>query len=628
MSNKKKIKFYAEEFVPTFGEEFDNIEIPKFKSKIWTTESVNKLISNVENHGLDLAAEPHPFFDKNPDLRQGRIAFKMTPEERKEFKKCRKDVVYFANKYCKLMTDEGVQSITLYPYQVDMLRMYQSGKNNIVVGSRQIGKTVVAGIFLTWFLLFHADKNIMLGSNKGDSSKEILSKIKSIIAHLPFWLKPGLISFNMFSIMTDASSRILATTTTDKAAIGFTIHLLYLDEFAHVRENIQKPFWDNIYPVMAANENAKLIVTSTPNGYELFQKLYQDAVDGKTQFGHLMVPWWDVPGRDQAWADEEIAILGTDAFNEQFACAFQRSDLLLLKPDQLKKLRLSAVGFVPRQFDILDKYNILYENLLWREDYDIEKLKTDFIVVSVDLAEGIGGDYTTMQIFRIAPKCDTDAVVKETDVFELQKHFYLDQIGVFRDNLISIDDFAKLCYNMFFPNKIFDIDRLKVVLEWNTYGAFFDEKMQTLFGGELYDESAYLMTLHRKGAKVPHIGIKQTKETKPRNCAELKNCVMSLGIDIHDQWTHEEFAHFTKNKKGSYEASTGHDDLVMACVNVVELFRHSIYVDFVAEAYDILSPIQQRQINELMNVANSEDESTDFLSDNYIDDGLANSDWF
>ena len=64
----------------------------------------------------------------------------------------------------------------------------------------------------------------------------------------------GLISFRQFSLSTDANSRILATTTTDKAAIGFTIHLLFLDEFAHVRTNIQRIFYDNIYPVICITE--------------------------------------------------------------------------------------------------------------------------------------------------------------------------------------------------------------------------------------------------------------------------------------------------------------------------------------------------------------------------------------
>jgi hypothetical protein len=482
---------------------------------------------------------------------------------------------------------------------------------------RILMKTVVAGIFLTWFLLFHADKNIMIGAHKGDTAKEILDKVKSIIYHLPFFLKPGLFSFNAYSLMTDANSRILASTTTEKAANGFTIHLLFLDEFAHVRTSIQRGFWDNIYPVMSANPNAKLIMTSTPNGYELFQEIFQAAVEGKNGFTHLSIPWWDVPGRDEKWAQKQIAVMGEDAFNEQFACQFQRSDLLLLNMNQLKQLKMNETEFIHHEFEVLDNYRIRYDNLVFKNTYNIENLKDDIIFISIDLAEGVGRDNTVMQFFKLTPKVEFDIPVQENEVFQLDKHFFLEQIGLFSDNLTSIEDFAKLVYLLAFSGKILNLDTVKIVLEWNTYGSFFDEKLKNLFGGELYDESVYLKTFHRKGATMKKIGIRQDAESKPRNCAELKNLIENRIIMIFDKFTSQEFGHFTRNKKGSYAAATGTDDRVMACVNVVEVFRDVLFGDLVAEYLDRCKPESREHILNLMNNANSIDSSTDFLADDF-----------
>ena len=50
------------------------------------------------------------------------IVFNYTPEELKEIKKCATDIVYFANKYCTVMTDEGLKTIKLRPYQEKMLK--------------------------------------------------------------------------------------------------------------------------------------------------------------------------------------------------------------------------------------------------------------------------------------------------------------------------------------------------------------------------------------------------------------------------------------------------------------------------------------------------------------------------
>lgn len=520
-----------------------------------------------------------------------------------------------------LYTDSGpskVVKISVLPYSVSMMDMTINTEDHRYYTNGILShNTVVAGIFLTWYLIFHADKNIMLAANKGDTAKEILDKVKSIIVNLPFWLKPGLISFRQFSISTDAGSRILATTTTEKAAIGFTIHLLFLDEFAHVRPNIQKSFYDNIYPVISSSHTSKMIITSTPNGYELFQELYQNSIDEKNEFRNMNIPWWEVPGRDEEWAKKQIANMGEDAFNEQFACQFQRSDLLLLNSNQLKKLKSDISEFEHHAFEVLDDYNINYNNLLWKKDYNIENLKNDTIITSIDLAEGVGRDYTVMQIFKVTAKKERNIYILENELFELDKHFFLDQIGIFRDNLTSIDDFAKMCYNMFFSNRLFDLDKLKVVLEWNTYGSFFDEKMRNLFGGDKYDDSIYLKTFHRKGGLRKKIGVRQDSETKQRNCAEIKNCIDKQQIIIHDKWTIQEFGHFTKNKKGSYEASTGHDDAAMATVNTVEIFRDTIYKDLVSEAFEFLEGDYKQHINTLMNNANSLDSSTDFLADDF-----------
>jgi len=144
----KQQRFLQKEFIPSFGEEFSSIEEPEFDSEIWTTELVDKLIDKFDNYGLDLNKAKNPFFDKNPQLRKGRVAFQMTPEELVEFKKCKKDILHFANKYVQLMTPKGIGHIELYPYQEQMLLNYQTKKNNVLVGSRQIGKCSLSSTYV------------------------------------------------------------------------------------------------------------------------------------------------------------------------------------------------------------------------------------------------------------------------------------------------------------------------------------------------------------------------------------------------------------------------------------------------------------------------------------------------
>ena len=79
------------------------------------------------------------------------------------------------------MTDEGIQQVKLRDYQKQMLRDFQHNRFNIVLASRQMGKTVTASIFNAWYVTFNYDKTTLLLANKSDSTKEIIDKAKQLL---------------------------------------------------------------------------------------------------------------------------------------------------------------------------------------------------------------------------------------------------------------------------------------------------------------------------------------------------------------------------------------------------------------------------------------------------------------
>jgi hypothetical protein len=106
----------------------------------WTTERVNALIERANEEGLEFKEIDNPFYENDPVLKKGNILFKFTPYELSELEKCAGDVIYFANKYCKLMTDDGVRNITLRDYQEEILRSYQKNRFSVFLAARQSGK--------------------------------------------------------------------------------------------------------------------------------------------------------------------------------------------------------------------------------------------------------------------------------------------------------------------------------------------------------------------------------------------------------------------------------------------------------------------------------------------------------
>lgn len=125
---------------------------------VWTSETVKKAAKLIEEGGKPKFS---PFYENQLQWRRADITFQYTPEEKEEIKKCAKDIVYFAETYCYLMTDDGYVNVKLRDYQKQMLRNYQEHRFNVTLASRQIGKC------LTFNTLIKAT------STKGLSKNEI-----------------------------------------------------------------------------------------------------------------------------------------------------------------------------------------------------------------------------------------------------------------------------------------------------------------------------------------------------------------------------------------------------------------------------------------------------------------------
>ena len=74
-----------------------------------------------------------------------------------EITKCKRDPVYFANKYFTIISPKrGKHIIETYDKQNDMLETFRNNRRVICCSSRQIGKCVV---YMTWIKIRHKKYN-------------------------------------------------------------------------------------------------------------------------------------------------------------------------------------------------------------------------------------------------------------------------------------------------------------------------------------------------------------------------------------------------------------------------------------------------------------------------------------
>jgi hypothetical protein len=508
------------------------------------------------------------------------------------------------------MTDEGYMKIQLRPYQEMVLRSYQDNRWNIFLAPRQVGKTITSSIYLTWYLLFHFDKNVLLMANKGATTKEIMDKIKAIVEGLPFFLKPGVIKKDVMTMMFDNKCRIIGQNTTKTGGIGFTIHLLFLDEFAHIQESIKRPFYENVYPTLSSSKISRVIITSTPNGYDLFHSLYDGAVQGMNEYTPIRVDWWDVPGRDEAWKAREIGNLGSEeAFNQQYGCQFLSASSLLLSSEDLLRLRKNSVDFEFREVDPLDDLCIDYTGLRWDPDFDMDDIGTEnnFFIFVIDLSEGVGRDYTVFNIFRVKAISDFD-MKRINSPSSIADFFGMEQVGMYRSNLQTIDDASKILYALCVNT--FDQENLRLIIEYNTYGSELIKNLVTLYpNSNDFDEETIVRYFHRVGAKTKNQGLRIQKDSKKLYCEKTKKLISQGRIVLKDKKAISEAELFTRNPNGSYSAQAGNDDIMMTTINSSSFFDTLDFMEIVEEFYDLIDMDKQSAIEDLLDSTKDDSDS-------------------
>jgi len=590
----------------------------------WSTEKVDQLNYDAEENGIDYKDVDNPYHENDPELRKGQILFEYTEWELEEMRKCAENVVYFANKYCKVMTDDGIQKINLRDYQVQILDQYQTHRKNIFVSPRQSGKTITSSIFLLWYLLFNFEKNAMIMANIGDTAAELMDKIKVIMKGLPFFLKPGLIVYNVMTMKFDNGCRIMAKTTTKTSSIGYTIHMLYMDEFAHINPNFINQFFKSVYPTISSSQIARVIITSTPNGMNKFWELYKGAIEGENEFNPIRVEWWQIPNRDEEWKRKEISALGSEEdFNQEYGCQFLSSSRLLLDSYTLKRLKNSEEQFIFHELSPFENSPIDYSNLIWHPKFDpasiFEKDGQRFYV-SIDTASGGGGDYSVANIFKVAPMPSN--VIKNKKFFEDESDFFcLLQVGIFRSNVIEIDEFKVLLEILI--GGVLGVDNTRIVLELNYKGEILMDKL--LDCEEFFDEM-FVYTKHSEASSRLKPGIKLTVKNKEKFCYDLKiNTRSSKIIPCSKNGIHE-LANFGINPNGSFSSQIGKDDEAMTLVNINCIFDNGDFQETVSDLYDIIPEKFRKLMEERLseNVESSQNKTNDLSSYTFLN-GLLDS---
>jgi len=279
----------------------------------------------------------------NMNLKRSGVEVEYTQEEMQEFIKCGQDPIYFFENYIKIVNlDKGLILFEPYDFQKDIIDLSVKERFVICKLPRQSGKTTTIAAVLLWYILFTKNFSIAILANKMQQSREILSRIQLAYEHLPKWLQQGVIEWNKGNIELENGSKILASATSSSAVRGGSFNLIYMDELAFVSPNIQEEFFASVYPTISSAKKSKLLITSTPNGLDMFYRIWSDSEQGKNSYKRVEVNWWDVPGRDEKFKQETINNTSEEQWRVEFECVAGETIITVRdkKTNKIKNVRI------------------------------------------------------------------------------------------------------------------------------------------------------------------------------------------------------------------------------------------------------------------------------------------------
>jgi hypothetical protein len=271
-------------------------------------------------------------------------------------------------------------------------------------------------------------------------------------------------------------------------------------------------------------------MASTPRDTSgIFYRLYQKSISGDLEnvWKSLVVRWYDVPGRDESWAKQARAGMDDPTrFKVEFECEFEETGDSTINETLFEKMKRRCSD---PQFIYMDGCYKLWD----------QPDPNHLYVVGVDVAEGIGKDYTIVQVL---------------DITDLRQ---INQVAIYASNTITPSEFTITLYEI-----LRQWGMPLLLSERNGCGA---QVLDNLRKDYSYENIVSYGARELGRSKIP-LGVISHSNTK-YDCVTNKRYWINTmdAVQINDVKTVEELREFIRYPNGSWKARSGkHDDRVMS----------------------------------------------------------------
>lgn len=333
-----------------------------------------------------------------------------------EFIKCKNDVVYFIKNYFQDYTLPEPRLLKqIYPRQVEILNTLLNNHYLILMGSRQVGKTIILIAFICWLILFHPNYLVAVLSRKADFTNELINEVKKALGNLkePFTVqledkgkhtKKNLASEIVLINGSSVKAISVPKANPEEAGRGLRAGFIFIDEAAHI------PMLDKILSginfttsrTFPRYEEMKIpygiCLSSTPNGMsgigETFYSYWNSAENNNSIYKAIKFHWKEVPEYTEEWYKEQCKKLNNDK-----RTILQELDLVFLpsKDSFFDEEIVERLQKLEEVSTIKVKLSFEYDFYLFEQPNN-----NDIYLIGIDSATRRGSDFSCISVVKFS----------------------------------------------------------------------------------------------------------------------------------------------------------------------------------------------------------------------------------
>lgn len=473
-----------------------------------------------------------------------------------------KDKMWRLNHLYKIQTKDA-KLVTFKMNRVQKMYFTMMDRRNIILKARQMGMTTFCSINMLDDTLTNPNTTSALIAHTRDDAMKIFEIIKRAYRNMPDMLRPTALYDNRNELyFPDLDSKIYV----DTDLRGGTTHNVHISEVAFIEkaEGKMAGILESVPP------HGRITLESTANGVGGY--FFDQWEDPKSEFKKHFFNWlWDEGYQEDLTLDdidsllleyEDLSMrygLIPDAYS-QFMLTEEQFLFYTKKIRRLKNLVLQEYPLTALEAFISSGRNVFFygdlqkhtpQPFIDRRFGDVKiwekPLENTRYVIGCDVAEGLGGDYSVIEVFN----ADTG-----------------EQAAEYVSNAIAPDDLADYLKDLgTLYNKAF------ICIEVNNHGRSTIDNLKKRYYN-LYRRQTFDNITNKTTSA---IGWRTTGTSKPLLVDNLEEAVREKNIHIRSERVLKEMRNFVQTEEPGHQgfgALTGHDDSVIACGLVIQAMKN------------------------------------------------------